>query len=45
MELETHGIVSEKLGYMSQKQFRAFQERIAEIARMLNGLISSLRTR
>jgi four helix bundle protein len=43
METETHLIVSQKLGYVSQEDLQLMQARIEEIGKMLNGLIQSLR--
>ena len=43
MELETHLIVSGRLGYLGNDSLGEFQEKIGEISRMLNGLISSLK--
>jgi four helix bundle protein len=44
MELETHVIISRKLLYLSEEQFKDSQERVQEVGRMLNGLIHSLRS-
>jgi len=43
MELETHLIVSGRLGYLGNDSLGKFQEGIGEIGRMLNALISSLK--
>jgi len=43
MELETHSIVAQGLGFMSQDQLKQTAGRIEEIGRMLNGLIQALK--
>lgn len=35
MELETHGIISARLGYLSKEEFAGLETRIDEIGRML----------
>jgi four helix bundle protein len=45
MELETHGIIAARLGYLSEKEMTGLKMRVEEIGRMLNGLIKSLRGR
>lgn len=45
MELETHAIIAQKLGYLTQEQFEAVQGHVEEIGKMLNGLIQSLKGR
>jgi four helix bundle protein len=43
MEVETQIMISERLGYLEQKAVGAVLVRSAEIGRVLNGLINSLR--
>jgi four helix bundle protein len=43
MELETHGIIAMRLGYLSELETSKLKSRVQEIGRMLNGLIQSLR--
>lgn len=45
MELETQLIISEKLGFLSLESHKVLLAQIDEIGRMLNGLITSLKTR
>jgi four helix bundle protein len=45
MELEIHGIIARRLGYLSEAQIVGLQTMVDEIGRMLNGLIQSLRDR
>jgi four helix bundle protein len=42
-ELETHLILSHRLGYCRKQDLDKMQQEIAEIGRMLNGLIQSLK--
>ncbi len=42
-ELETQLVISVNLGYLKQTQLNDFSEKTAEISRMLNGLIFSLK--
>jgi four helix bundle protein len=44
LELETHLIVSRNLGYLGVEQLESALLQIAEIGRMLNSLIRSLRS-
>ncbi len=44
MELETHLIIAQDLGYIAPEQFEPLRREIEEVGRMLNGLVSSLRT-
>ena len=44
MELETHGIIAMRLGYLSEIDFAMPKSRVQEVGRMLNGLIQSLRS-
>jgi|GEM_PF-1481299 four helix bundle protein len=43
MELETHSIVAQGLGFMSPDQLKQTSGKIEEIGRMLNGLIQALK--
>ena len=43
MELETHSIVAQGLGFMSQDQLKQTSGSIEEIGRMLNGLMQALK--
>ena len=43
MELETHGLISARLGYLSEEEFAGLNMQVGEVGRMLNGLIQSLR--
>ena len=43
LELETHLIVAQKLGYLKPEKLKKFSDETEEIGRMLNGLIASLR--
>ena len=43
IELETHLILSEKLGYIKEGDFNRLNDSLAEIIRMLSGLIKSLK--
>ena len=43
MELETHVLLGQRLSFVSEASALEFLERSAEIGRMLNGLIRSLR--
>lgn len=45
MELETHLIIAEELGYLKAEQLKRFQENIEGIGQMLNRLIQALRSR
>jgi len=45
MELETHLIISQELGYLKAEQLEGMQERIEGIGQMLNRLIQALRAR
>lgn len=45
MELETHSIIARGLGFMNQEQLNETSGKIEEIAKMLNGLIQSLKGR
>lgn len=45
MELETHSIIVQGLGYMNRHQLYEATGKIEEIAKMLNGLIQSLKGR
>ena len=45
MELETHLIVANRLKYLPDQKAQSLFGAIAEIGRMLNGLIKSLNTR
>jgi four helix bundle protein len=45
MELETHDIISARLGYLSKEETAGLNARVDEIGRMLNGLIQKLRNR
>ena len=45
MELETHLIIAQNLGYLSRALFEPAQRRIEDIAKMLNRLVGSLRSR
>ena len=45
MELETHSIIARGLGYLNQDQVNETTGKIEEIAKMLNGLIQSLKGR
>ena len=45
MELETHGIIAMRLGYVSDLEISKLKSRVQEIGRMLNGLVQSLRGR
>ena len=45
MEIETHGIIARKRGYLSEARISGLQVRVVEVGRMLNGLIQSLRNR
>ena len=42
-ELETQLLISRKLGYLSEERFKNLNDKLSEILRMLNGLLSSLR--
>jgi four helix bundle protein len=41
-ELETQMIISERLGYIQDKDIQAVNDRLEEIMKMLNGLIGSI---
>jgi len=43
MELETHLIVAERLGYVNRENLEKLQREIGHIGKMLNGLIASLK--
>ena len=43
MELETHLIIAQKLGYIEIINSNAFQRYIEEIGKMINQLINSLK--
>jgi four helix bundle protein len=43
MEVETQILIAEDLGYISSEMNDQFQTRTAELGRLLNGLISSIR--
>jgi four helix bundle protein len=43
MELETHLIIAEELGYLKLEQLRDFQDRVQGIGQMLNRLIQALK--
>lgn len=43
MEIETQILIAEDLGYVSQRLAQELLKKTAEIGRMLNGLISSIR--
>jgi len=45
MELETHLIVAQELGYLARERLIVFQEQIESIGQMLNGLVRALRAR
>ncbi|OFV95580.1 MAG: four helix bundle protein [Acidobacteria bacterium RIFCSPLOWO2_02_FULL_60_20] len=45
MELETHLIVANRLKFLPEQKVQSLVGAIAEIGRMLNGLIKSLNTR
>ncbi len=45
MELETHSIIARSLGYMNQDQLNETTGKIEEFAKMLIGLIQSLKER
>jgi four helix bundle protein len=45
MELETHLIVAQELGYLARERLILFQEQIESIGQMLNGLVRALRAR
>jgi four helix bundle protein len=45
MELETHLIIAEKLKYLNAMQLQEAQKVIEEIGKMLNRLITVLRSR
>lgn len=45
MELETHGTISTRLGYLSEEEFAGLTTRMDEVGRMLNGLTQKLRNR
>lgn len=44
LELETQLLLAHRLGYLSTVQYACFEEASASCARLLNGLIRSLRT-
>ena len=43
-EIETQSILSQRLGFISEKDFSEIQTRVASIGRMLRGLQKSLKT-
>ncbi len=43
MEIETQLIIAENLGYLQSKQTRPLLEGAAELGRVLNGLIASIK--
>lgn len=43
-ELETQLLIASRLNYLSELEFKAFEENLFEIGRLLNGLIKSQRT-
>ena len=43
LELDTHLELAKRLGYISESQHFAIQERVDEVGRLLNGLLRSLR--
>lgn len=45
MELETHGVVAQQLGYLSKEQFASLEGGVEEIGKMLNGLIQALKAK
>jgi four helix bundle protein len=45
MELETHSMIARGLGYMSQDQLDETTAKSQEVAKLLNGLIQSLKGR
>lgn len=45
MELETHLIISEDLGYVSSEALPVLRSETREMGKMLKGLISALRAR
>jgi four helix bundle protein len=45
MELETHGVISTRLGYLSKEEMAGLNMQVGEIGRMINGLIQSLKVR
>ncbi len=45
MELESHGIIASRLGYLSDDESAKLKMRVEEIGRMLNGLVQSARGR
>ena len=44
MELETQLAISQNLGYLTPAETQPLQERLNEVARLLNGLLNSLTT-
>ena len=42
MELETQVLIASSLGYLNTQQQQVLQTNVTEVARMLNGLLSSL---
>jgi four helix bundle protein len=42
-EIDVQIEIAYRLGFMNQKDFKRLEDRVAEIGRMLNGLIESLR--
>ena len=45
MELETHLIIAQELGYLGKERVEGFQKLIESIGQMLNGLVRALRVR
>ena len=45
VELETQVSIAENLGYLNRQQSKLLLDRAAEIGRILNGLINSLKSR
>ena len=43
LELETQLIIAMDLGFLSEDDLKSFETRIAEVSRILNGLMESLR--
>lgn len=44
LEVETHSLLAERLGYLDAAGCRAFLDRSAELGRMLHGLTTKLRS-